>query len=464
MFGKATLYAMANRVWGSAAGLVTIFLVGGFFSPELQGYYYTFASLLTLETLVELGFGSVVQQFASHEWARIDSEGSPDVRRRAEARLASLSRLALRWYRAVAVILFLALGIGGSLYFETFSAGSASPMRWQLVWWAACLATGASVLLTPLLSILEGINRVHEVYRLRLGQAVVSRWASWLAILAGGGLWAVPIARVATVLMGVWGLTREELGFFRKLWREWGEAQETAISWKQEVWPLQWKFAVSWLGGYFVFSLFTPVLFAFHGPSVAGQMGMTLSVAAGISSVAFAVVATKVPTFAMAAARRHYRTLDDVFWRATLISLLVVTLGAGGYWMALYAGRFFGIPLAFRFLPPLETGLLLLAVILQQLRFAFGSYLRAHKKEPFLILSVIEAGTAVVFLSLLGRHYGALGMTGGFLALVVLTLIPGFVIFKRCRAAWHSPNPLGGESLAAESVSCEHVASLQPAE
>ena len=453
MFGKATLYAMANRVWGSAAGLVTILLVGGFFSPELQGYYYTFMSLLTLETLVELGFGSVVQQFASYEWARIDSEGSPDVRRRAEARLASLSRLALRWYRAVAVILFLALGIGGSLYFETFSAGSASPMRWQLVWWAACLATGASVLLTPLLSILEGINRVHEVYRLRLGQAVVSRGASWLAILAGGGLWAVPVARVATVLMGVWGLTREELGFFRKLWREWGEAQETAISWKQEVWPLQWKFAVSWLGGYFVFSLFTPVLFAFHGPSVAGQMGMTLSVAAGLSSVAFAVVATRVPTFAMAAARRHYRTLDEVFWRATLISLLVVTLGAGGYWMALYAGRSFGIPLAFRFLPPLETGLLLFAVILQQLRFAFGSYLRAHKKEPFLILSVIEAGTAVVFLSLLGKHYGALGMTGGFLALVVLTLIPGFVIFKRCRAAWHSPNPLGGESLAAESVS-----------
>lgn len=453
MLDKATLYAMANRVWGSAAGLVTILLVGGFFSPELQGYYYTFLSLLTLETLVELGFGSVVQQFASHEWARIDSEGSPEGRGQAQARLASLFRLALRWYRAVAVILFLGLGIGGSLYFETFSAGSASPIRWQLVWWVACLATGASVLLTPLFSVLEGINRVHEVYRLRLGQAVVSRWASWLAILAGGGLWAVPIARVATVLVGVWGLTRDELGFFRKLWRKSGEVRETSISWKQEVWPLQWKFAVSWLGGYFVFSLFTPVLFAFHGPSVAGQMGMTLSVATGLSSVAFAVVATRVPTFAMAAARRDYRTLDDVFWRATLISLLMVTLGAGGYWMALYGGRSFGIPLAFRFLPPLETGLLLCGVILQQLRFALGSYLRAHKKEPFLMLSVIEGGTAVVFLSLLGKHYSALGMTAGFLALVVLTLIPGFVIFKRCRAAWHSPNPLGGESLAAESVS-----------
>ncbi len=45
------------------------------------------------------------------------------------------------------------------------------------------------------------------------------------------------------------------------------------ISWRREVWPFQWKIAVSWLCDYFIFQLFTPVLFAFRGPVEAGQDG-----------------------------------------------------------------------------------------------------------------------------------------------------------------------------------------------
>lgn len=37
-------------------------LVATFFSPELQGFYYTFLGLLTLQTFAELGFGELLQQ------------------------------------------------------------------------------------------------------------------------------------------------------------------------------------------------------------------------------------------------------------------------------------------------------------------------------------------------------------------------------------------------------------------
>ena len=60
---RPTLYAGANRLWGSAAGLLTAALVATFFTPDLQGYYFTFLSLLTLQTFVELGFGEL---FSGH--------------------------------------------------------------------------------------------------------------------------------------------------------------------------------------------------------------------------------------------------------------------------------------------------------------------------------------------------------------------------------------------------------------
>jgi hypothetical protein len=91
MIERATLYAMASRLWGSAAGLLTAVLVAWFFTPELQGYYFTFLSLLTLQTFAELGFGELLQQFVSHEWAKTTSADSSE-RERSLSRLAALFR------------------------------------------------------------------------------------------------------------------------------------------------------------------------------------------------------------------------------------------------------------------------------------------------------------------------------------------------------------------------------------
>ncbi len=114
---RPTLYAAANRLWGSAGGLLTAALVASFFTPELQGYYFTFASLLTLQTFVELGFGELLQQFVSHEWAKTSS-GRPEERERALSRLAGLLRFSLRWYGGCALVLGAVLGAAGSLYFR----------------------------------------------------------------------------------------------------------------------------------------------------------------------------------------------------------------------------------------------------------------------------------------------------------------------------------------------------------
>ena len=69
--------------------------------------------------------------------------------------------------------------------------------------------------------------------------------------------------------------------------------------------------------------------------------------------------------------------------------------------------------------------------------FSFSTYLRAHKKEPLLSISVISAVMIAISNLILGKYFGAIGMAGGYL-LVNLIMLPFILlVWYRCRATWH---------------------------
>ncbi len=45
---RAVFFGLLSRIWGLAAGGVTAILIAAYFSPEIQGYYYTFTTILAL--------------------------------------------------------------------------------------------------------------------------------------------------------------------------------------------------------------------------------------------------------------------------------------------------------------------------------------------------------------------------------------------------------------------------------
>ena len=46
---RAVAYTLAGRGWSLLAGVVTLILVVRYLSPDKQGYYYTFASLVAMQ-------------------------------------------------------------------------------------------------------------------------------------------------------------------------------------------------------------------------------------------------------------------------------------------------------------------------------------------------------------------------------------------------------------------------------
>jgi hypothetical protein len=201
---------------------------------------------------------------------------------------------------------------------------------------------------------------------------------------------------------------------------------------------MQWRVSLSWISGYFTFSLFTPVLFHYQGAVVAGQMGMTWAFIAALTGVASSWIAPKAPAFGILIAQRKYSELDHMFWRLTAVVVAVTSVGALGIWTLVYTLEQLHHPLALRLLSPSATGYLLLATIMLAASLPMSTYLRAHKREPLLVLSVINGLITGIVVMVLGRYYSVEGVTIGYF--VVMAMVTPFValVWHRRRAEWHA--------------------------
>jgi hypothetical protein len=210
------------------------------------------------------------------------------------------------------------------------------------------------------------------------------------------------------------------------------------VSWRREIWPFQWRIAISWLCGYFIFQLFNPVLFAYRGATEAGRMGMSLTVASALSSVAISWMSTKASPFGTLVARHEYGTLDRLFFRTLWQSALLLAAGAVVLLLglAVVAQRF---PyLAVRVLPLPVFGLLLATVFCNHIYISEALYLRAHKREPFLPFSIAIGILTACGTLFMGKFWGAQGVIlGYFCTSGIFGLAFGTYIFITKRRQWH---------------------------
>ena len=434
---RAIVYTIFARAWGSTAGLITVLLIARFLSLDEQGYYYTFGSLVALQIVFELGFSYVILQMASHERAHLSISSDDEVAgdRVAHARLASVLQKALRWYSIVGTLMALILLPAGLFFFATHQK-MGHPVAWRLPWCVAALAATAAFLLDPLLSFMEGCGFVANIARVRLAQAAIGSLLAWFALLSHHGLFAPGMMILGTASGAfIWLFRRRKLllGLLRY------PVAENKVDWGKEVWPFQWRIAISWLCGYFIFQLFNPLLFAFRGPKAAGQMGMSLSVVNALQAVAISWISTKSAPFGGMIARKDFVRLDQVFFRALIQAICVFITGSLAVWLSLVYLNMRQFRFAQRLLSPSLLGILLLTATINVLVTAEALYLRAHKQEKFLLSSILGALLTGTSSYLLGRRYGAPGMVGGYLAIgIVVGLGLNTFVFLYYRHKWHT--------------------------
>ncbi len=440
---RAILYSLIGRGWSACAGVTTIFLIAHFLSRGEQGFYYTFASLAAAQVVFELGFSFVILQLAAHERVnlQVSRDGSFVAGSDSYSRLASVLKQAVRWYAVAGLLMGTSLAVGGIAFFR--SRASASNVGWLWPWLEVVLLTTVTFLMDPVISFLEGCGKVVQVGKLRVQQSMLGTLLAWVALLCHHGLHAPAMLILGEAIFSVkflfdhrrvtWPLLRSRRGTVR-------------VSWSTEIWPFQWRIAVSWVSSYCTLQLMNPILFATIGPVPAGQMGMSIAICNALGNVALSWITTKAAPFGGLIAKSDFKELDRIFFRALMQStglLAVLSL----ILLAVLASLVPHFPvIAARIIPLRLFALLLLTVNCTHVVISQAYYLRAHKKEPFLFVWVLLALLALGSMTVLAPKGGLLAVTLSYALIAgLLRAASSTFVFIRCRKDWHSTPTIAGE-------------------
>lgn len=438
---KAIAYSSGARIIQAFTGVVSIFFISRYLTGVEQGFYYTFGSLIAIQTFFELGLTGIIVQYVAHEASHLtlSQEGFFDGEARYRSRLASLLHFSVKWYAFISVLFFFVLLAVGFVFFSSYDK-SDEEVSWRFPWILISIGTAIKLFQSPLSSFLMGVGKVKEMNEIGFYQQIVLPLAAWTGLACGFKLYVVGISSILSALL--WNVYVSRSHLFKLMKNLWKEHIEERLVYGKEIFPYQWRIALSWISGYFIFQLFNPVLFATEGPVVAGQMGMTLAVLNGIQAFSMSWLNTKVPLYSKLIALKDYRQLDATFSLTLkqmsgicLVMLVVMLLGVESL-------RFFEIRigndlLANRFLNFVPMVLMMIPLFVNQFVASWATYLRCHKKEPFLLNSIVGGLLSCCSTIFLGKYFGVLGITGGYCFLTLAMMPWGYWLYKSNKDKWH---------------------------
>ena len=437
-FDKAIGFTFIARLVQAIGSIGNLFLISLFLTKEEQGYFYTFTSLVAVQVFFELGLNSIIIQYTSHEVAHLkytkeDFFFGSDIHL---SRLSSMLHFCIKVFSILSILLFLVLNIIGYIFFTHYSLTN-TYVNWSGPWILLTLSTSLLLFANPILGFLQGLGRVQETSKILLFQQIITLTTTSVVLLCKGGLWTLGIANLLSFIFVMSYLFLSDNLIILKyiynkinIWR---------IEYIKEILPYQYKIALSWISGYFIFQLFNPVIFAFDGPLMAGRMGLTLAAFNGISILGMSWITTKVPIFSSLIALKNKTLLDEIF-NKSLSQLLAITFILIVTFLVFVLGLItFNVQLATRFLPFTYLCLFAITTLVNQLIFSWATYLRCHKQEPYLINSIVGGLLTATSTLLFGRYFGYKGIVLGYFALTVFIGLPwAYKIFSYKKHEWYS--------------------------
>lgn len=382
---KAVSRTLIFRGWSIVSGFVSVALVPIFLTKEEQGYYFAFASILAIQIFFELGLSQVlVYRFACIGFYESGDDSIKSVNQR---KLLYGARLL---YRLLAFIFFIVASTVGYQFFSTRPAGSVS---WLLPWIVLVATTSINLAQSVKLAYVEGVGELAQVSLARLRSSIVGTGIFIILLITGGRLWAacaIPI--VNAVFLAIWINTHPASSFYR-ISRANAKAPflEVFSVWRREIFPMQWRISLSWMSGYFIFQLYTPIAFAKFGPVVAGKLGLVVSIMSSLVVVATTFTSSLSPRLARLHAAgdtgMFNRTFDTSI-RQSFICLVALTQSATLLLLLLF---YSSSQISNRFLDPFNTWIYSLGAILLGVVSCMSIYLRSQQKEPLFFHSLITA-------------------------------------------------------------------------
>lgn len=431
---RTTLIAILYRVAPGPMALGVILLIAHYFTLEQQAFYYMVVNFFAILQLSDLGLSVVLVQFCAHEWYRIKQQKSGRLTGDpiAIARLASIAHKARTWYGSFAAIYLLGVGSMGFFFLRAHFSG----YGWVGPWFFLVPTFSLILFYTYKMAILEGCGSILQVYIARLSFLVAGIAAFAIGITLGLGLWAICLNYAVFPLVIIPFCDVRFRNFFRSLVR----TEDVSIDWMREVWPLQWSLSINVAASYLLYQLYVPIVLLLVGAAAAGKTGMTVQMINMINMMASALITSRVPVFAGLIAGREFKKLDALFLRVCIASLALTVTATVVFLTAVWCANYLHLAIAARMLPPLQTTVFAMAMLVGLPSQFFGPYLIAHKKNPILWWGLVSGVSNLAAVFVFVKLFGTIGAGIATLVVNAFIMVPWqYAIWRRSRRLWHAP-------------------------
>ena len=375
--------AISKTVSLFTSPLVAISMVY-FLDLTTQGYWYTFNTCLAIANYAELGMGQVIMQFSAHELGCLES-GKDKIYH--EARLKSIFKITVIGGGIVSVIVAVLSFIIGNLILSS-DQNSSYKVSWFFPLFFASFISAANMFMGYLNSFLEGYQLYVSTNLRRTFQNMASTISLLLVMSFRGGLWAIPISQFASFIVGItWIFIQNKqliINMFEHI------SKNNQVSWQKEIWPLQWRYAATWITGIASFQISNPIIFSTIGAEAAGQFGFTSSLLSVILGYSHIWMSARLPFFSKLVAEKNLNKLREAyilsFMSCIATYFLISTFAIG----ALLIMEYFSMPFANRLLDKTSIFILLFSQALYIINLNMAYFTRSFKEEPFFKVALLS--------------------------------------------------------------------------
>lgn len=367
--------------------LAVILLIANYFSSVQLGYYYVLNSYAGLSVFFELGITFVVMQTAAHEGASLSKEDFYTSNHKVQ-RLASLFNFALKWFTVTSLLFILFITCTAGFF---FSGKAADSVNWKFPLFILTLAISISLFINGLYSFFEGCRFIYEVSVLKITQNLLFIVLFFLFLVNGAGLFAYGLSFITSIAITLIILTRLQLfKVIKNIFKH--RMNEIRLNWMKDIFPLQWRFALSTISGFFIFQIMNLFTFKYQGAIISGKLGLTLSIVNGLTTVSMVWFGSRAPLLASMVANRRIENFQALFNKTLLSSILTHLLLA----MFFFAFKFYFIDnlklfFANKLLDNVTIAILILNTFINIIIFGIATYCRSNRQEPFLYSSLFGA-------------------------------------------------------------------------
>lgn len=418
-----------NQFWRLISGPLVLMAIPLYLNPVEQGFWFTFIGLSALTVIADLGFTSLVLQFAAHEASNLKLDKVHEyieISNELEG-LRSLYKFTRFWALRSSAIVLPSITAFGLIFIEYTSENSKHPEYWGIIWAIYCLGCVISFLLNVTLSFLEGLDLVGEMQFIRLLSAVTTTVSVLAFLLVGFGLFSLCLSALLGPIIGFLIVHLKYKNLIKQLMSLSGT--NDCLATNKKIKDLMLKYAMSWGGGYLTFSIYTPIIFAYYGAVEAGRAGITLAIVSAIFTISNSWLVLVLPKVNILIAKNEIKKSKKLYFDSLIKSLasFVVLIFASYIFLAKVNAY---VNLADKVMLALPVLTLVLCYGVQIILSGYSLYIRSFKIEPFTSLSIFigcyVTGSTILIANTLSIDY----IFMGFLSSYLINSVGTYSIYK----------------------------------